>query len=380
MRTRDAVPAGVGADPDADVTVVLRTTRPTCRASASGGRGRGAVRVQVVNRDGFEHDLGRRPARPPRRARRRGLGPLRLGRAGRRRRRAAGEAARTFTVACPADAFALWLGDAGTGDQAAATVVELERGPRPAACARTTPTRPAPLHQAIDADGRLWVALAGIDAVARLTPGRRPVPHRDRSGPDPGRPPQPDERPRRRSAPADVAVDGRGIVWTTLTLGNADRAHRPGAVARRHDGRRHGLPAAGLRRRRSARAPFPPEPGAPPTRLPLQMEVSAGRRGQHARSGSRRPAPTGSACCAWRRTAASSARRTSPAAAGRRSASALDAAGDVWFTEGVDNRLGRLTPDASRRPGAAAAAALRHYAIPSAVRDRGAGARAAAPS
>ena len=47
---------------------------------------------------------------------------------------------------------------------------------------------------------------------------------------------------------------------------------------------------------------------------------------------------------------------------------ALDAAGDVWFTEEISNRIGRLTPGIAE-PYGSAGMRLRHYDDPERRRD-----------
>ena len=95
MRTRGALPAGVGADPDADLTLVLQNNETyVSRARlrpAAGGR----VRVRVHNRDGFAHRVtGDGAARARAEPRRERLGRIRLDAAGRPTDSRRGERAR----------------------------------------------------------------------------------------------------------------------------------------------------------------------------------------------------------------------------------------------------------------------------------------------
>ena len=164
--------------------------------------------------------------------------------------------------------------------------------------------------------------------------------------------------------PTDVAVDHRGMVWTTLTLGNGIARIDPSAV---HDGTTDGvrvypLPACGDG---ECKVVFPPEPGTRPSRQPLQMKVTQDAAGNTLvwftepgvdRIGLLRVAPDGTELGQSHYSCGCD----SPFGL------ALDQAGDVWFTEGVTNAIGRLTPDIAQ-PYAAGAAALRHYKVPSGI-------------
>ena len=167
MRTRDALPAGTGADPDADLTVVIENgetyvSRTSLRPAA------GRVRVTVVNRDGFTHPVSAialhdgAAVLPGDDWGRFAWTPLPGG-------DVAAGAQTTLSLDVPADAFALWLGDAETGDQAA-TLVTLEHGPRLQSVAPTGDNGSLPLHQAVDAAGDHWISLSGADALVHLTP------------------------------------------------------------------------------------------------------------------------------------------------------------------------------------------------------------------
>ena len=315
MRTRDVLPAGVGADPDADVTLVLQNDETYVSRSSVRPADAAAARVRVVNRDGFTHHVSAIALHD----RTAVLGaddwgrfswtPVDGGAVD------AGESA-TFTIAVPTDAFGLWLGDAGTGDQAS-TLVQLQRGPRVQAVQPAADPGASPLHQAMDSDGDLWVSLAGIDAVARVTPAADFASSARTVHFIPGGRHTPTS-PEAALEPADVAVDRRGVVWTTLLAGNAvARIDRSAARDGTADGVKvYRLPACVGE---ECPVPFAADPGAPRSRMPLQMEVTSTSTATHS-SGSRRATSTGSGCCASRRTAASSARRTSTAAAPRRSA------------------------------------------------------------
>ena len=360
MRTRDALPAGTGAVADADVTVVLQNgesyvSRTSLRPAA------GRVRVAVLNKDGFTHgvsaialhdgaevlpgdDWGRFAWTPLPGA---DVAP--------------GEQA-TLTLDVPADAFALWIGDADTGDQAAA-LVALERGPRIQSVAPTADNGSLPLHQAVDAAGDHWISLSGADALVRLTPGADLAASTHTVALIPGGKHVPTD-PQPPLQPTDVAVDHRGMVWTTLTLGNAIARIDPSAV---QDGTTAGvrvypLPVCGDG---ECKVVFPPEPGTLPSRQPLQTKLTQDAAGNTLiyftepgveRIGLLRVAPDGTELGQTHYSCGCIA----PFGL------ALDQAGDVWFTEGVTNAIGRLTPDVSQ-PYTAGAATLRHYKVPSGI-------------
>src|SRR4051812_9287177 len=220
MRSRTELPAGVVADPGADATVVLQNNEAYLSRHDMRLDPGGALRVQVVNRDGFAHTLTGFDLHKRNRifgawdwgefdwseaALQGGSATLEAG------------TARTFTITPASDAFAVWLGALDSGDQADA-VISLDRGIKQQALrfgSTTTPVHPAP-----DRDGNVWVTLAGTDTMARVHPadslGDSAVDHF----------PLPNGRHVVDSAvaplgPADITVDGRGIVWSTLASGNA---------------------------------------------------------------------------------------------------------------------------------------------------------------
>ena len=362
MRTRGALPAGTGADPDADVTLVLQNNETyVSRTSLRPGAG-GRVRVRVLNRDGFAHAVSalalhdREPVQGPDDWGHFAWTALPGG-----EEVAAGEAA-VIELDLPADAFTLWLGDDATGDQAA-TLIALEQGPRTQSIMPTADVSATPLHQAMDAAGDHWVTLAGVDAVLRLTPAGDLADSERESYLIPGGRHTADS-PQPALEPSDVAVDQRGVVWTTLALGNGIARVDPAAAedGTTKGGRVYPLPACG-----DDECPviFPPDPAERPTRLPLQMKVTQDAQGNTLvwfteanvdAIGLLRVAPDGTQLGQTHFSCGCQA----PLGIG------LDQSGDVWFTEGVSNRIGRLTPDVSQ-PYAAAAARIRHYRIPSSV-------------
>ena len=360
MRTRDALPAGTGADPDADLTVVIENgetyvSRTSLRPAA------GRVRVTVVNRDGFTHPVSAialhdgAAVLPGDDWGRFAWTPLPGG-------DVAARAQTTLSLDVPADAFALWLGDAETGDQAA-TLVTLEHGPRLQSVAPTSDNGSLPLHQAVDAAGDHWISLSGADALVHLTPAADLSKSTRTVALIPGGKHAPSD-PQPALQPTDVAVDHDGMVWTTLTLGNAIARVDPSAV---QDGTTAGvrvypLPACGDG---ECKVVFPPEPGTLPSRQPLQMKVTEDAAGNTLvwftepgveRIGLLRVAPDGTQLGQTHFSCGCIA----PFGL------ALDQAGDVWFTEGVTNAIGRLTPDVTQ-PYLAGAATLRHYKVPSGI-------------
>ena len=365
MRTRGAVPGGVPRDPSADVTVVLQNSETYVSRGSMRLAAGGSLRVQVVNRDGF----ARRIDATSLHASRRDLGPLAWGTFD-WSRLAVGDGAtlpaggsRIVTLRPRDDAFALWLGDPAGGEQAG-TVLRLDRGPRTESIAVGDVPGAKPLHTAIDAEGRLWTTVSGIDEVVRITPSA------DLSQSTRERYPIPGGAHTTTStapllAPGDIAVDHRGIVWMTLAGGNAIGRIDP---ARTRNGTGDGiriypLNACGLH---ECAVPFPADPrDVVPSREPLQMDVSPDGQGGTA---------------VWFTEGAADKIGVLHVAAdgtpldqtdmscgcGAPAGIAVDAAGDVWFTEALTNRIGRLTPGITN-PFGSAGIRLRHYDIPSGV-------------
>jgi streptogramin lyase len=368
MRNRTQVPDGVGADPAADVTVTLMNaeayvSRTTVRPGGA------PVRVQVVNRDGFAQRLQAVALH----TREKVHGPLDWGQfkwtpidLGDDAELPAGGAgsSHTYSVDVPADAFALWIGNPGAGDQAG-TVIELDRGPRTESLTPDHAPSAAPLHDAMGTDGDLWVTLSGVDKLVRIDPDADDLAASARQSV--ALPGGRTEASREGAllGPGDVAVDGRGIVWATLGIGNGIARIDP---AKMRDGTTDGARVYELEPcgADGCVEPFVPEPeGVEPSREPLQMEVALDADGNTAvwftelaadRIGLLRVSPQGDVLseehfnCVCR----------APGGI------ALDAEGDVWFTEMVNNRIGRITPGVTA-PWSPSHATLRHYHIPSAV-------------
>jgi streptogramin lyase len=366
MRTRSRLPSGVGADPAADVKVVLMNneayvSRPSVRVEPGG-----TLRVEVINRDGFAHRMDaidlfdRRQVFGPLDWGEFQWAPLALG---------ASEvlepgAGRVFTLTPAATSRGLVLGDPVHGDQATAHVA-LERGTDVQSLS-FAPDFTRPLHQAQDGAGNLWVTLAGVDKIARVTPADDLDASRVQEFPLPGgahrvgsaTPPL---------APHDVVVDAHGIVWATLPLGNAIARLDPGQASagtsagiriyKLHDCPGEGAPGPGCEE------PFPPEPDVPPTRQPLQMKTMLDGDGNtvlwFTETGADRIG-----VLRVDRDGRQLNLEDLPCGCSRPLGIGLDPDGSIWFTSEGDNRIGRLSPGQAR-PYSPSTAQLEHFDIPS---------------
>ena len=364
MRTRTALPPGFAPDPAADVTVVLvndeaYVSRPAVHLPA--GR---SLHVEVINGDGFARDpealrlAGRSPVFGALDLGRFDWGPLGLGGplAGGERRRTA--------LDLEAGTHAVWLGDATGGDQAG-TLLRVDRGPRRQSVDLTGPAeapRPfsAPLGAARDAGGDVWTALAGADELARVRPAGDLAGATTQAVVLPGGAREPASAAP-RLAPHAVAVDGRGIVWSTLRLGSAIARVDP---AQARDGTADGVRTYPLAACTAAACALtgPPDPVVR-TRAPAALAVTEDGEGNSvlwfaqegaAAIGALRVAPDGTQI----------GRVDFPCDCRRPRGIGLDGDGRVWFTEGDDARIGRLTQDATR-PWSPAAAEIVHFTIPS---------------
>ncbi len=366
MRTRTDLPAGVGSDPAADVSVALvngeaYVSRTSLRVAPGA-----PLRVQVVNRDGFPHDLqaialhSRQTVFGPLDWGRFADDPLDTGAGG----ALAPNASRTITLQPQADAFAVWIGDPDGGDQAGA-VIDLYRGPARQSLSLAGPAddpRPfaAPLHSAEDGDGNRWLALSGVDEIVRIAPGddlqsaarltvKLPAGAAAAT-------------PAGVLGPHAVAVDAHGIVWSTLTLGGAIARIDPALV---HDGTSDGVTLFPLAQcDASCRMPPPPDPQVP-LRLPVQMALGETGAGDttiwFAEEGADRIG-------LLRVDAQGKLLDRTDFPCGCRVPQGIDLGPDgaVWFTEAVENRIGRLTPDVTR-PFASSTLSISHFKIPSSV-------------
>ncbi|MEA2256909.1 MAG: virginiamycin lyase [Solirubrobacteraceae bacterium] len=365
MRVRSALPAGVASDPGADVTVALANDQTYTTTNDLNLAPGAPLTVTIVNTDNFEHDLsalhlfGRTPI----------YGALDWGRfkydsldadLGGNTTLAAG-ATRTITLHPASDAFAVWVGDPNSGEQAGA-VITLDRGPaRQTIDVGGTDANPrpfsSPLHTAQDATGKMWIALAGVDEILRVTPGADlatadrltvKLPGGDATAATGG-----------VLAPHGIAVDARGIVWVTLTFGDAIARIDPSQVS---DGTSNGVTLYQLAPCPQCRIPAPPDP-ALPLRLPIQIDATQDGDGNTVlwyseeganQIGALRVAPDGTELN----------KVDFPCLCSMPTGVSLDRAGNVWFTEAANNRIGKLTPGISR-PFAVSTMSLSHYNIPS---------------
>jgi streptogramin lyase len=362
MRSREAIPPGVTTPPGVDLTVVLLNDETYVSPSALRLAPGASLTVALVNADGFAHrtqvlELSDRRAV---------YGALDWGEFNWRALVPPGSAdnlppgnARIFTVTPSKGAFQLWVGDPDSGGQASAMVV-LDRSPARQAY-RFRPDFSFPQHIAFDADGKIWVTLMGVDAVARLSPGADFSSSFEERFPLPGGNPDAALGPARQ-APHDIAVDGRGVVWATLLTGNAIARIDPSQV---RAGTSRGITIYPLPPCDACPAPFPPEPQVPPSRNPEQLATIQDRDGNtilwfteiHADAiGLMKVSPQGELLAqseAW------------CACAGAKGI-AVGPDGEVWFTSELDNNLNRLRPDRAR-PFDLARARIDHFPLPSFV-------------
>jgi streptogramin lyase len=368
MRARARIPGGIPRDPDADVVVLVQNGEAyVSRAALRLPRG-GSLRVQVVNADRFARPITARSLHGGRG----GLGPLEWGSfdwadlpigEGAPATLAADDGSHTYLLRPRDDAFALWIGDPHGGDQAG-TLLRLDRGPRTESIRVGEISGAKPLHSALDAAGRVWTTLSGVDAITRITPAADLAASARETYLLPGGAHTPDSTAA-PLAPGDIAVDDRGIVWVTLGGGNALGRIDP---QRTRDGTSEGIRVYPLENcgPRECAVPFPPDPRETvPSREPLQMDVAPDGRGGTAVWFTEAAADK----IGVLRFAADGTKLDEahiPCGCGAPGGIALDAAGDVWFTEQIDNRIGRLTPDVTH-PFAAGGVRLRHHAIPSGV-------------
>jgi streptogramin lyase len=276
---------------------------------------------------------------------------------------------RTLSVTPAADAFSVWVGDPAGGSQAA-MAVSLDRGPRKQSLELGLgPVKP--LHQALDRTGKLWVSLANTDEVARLSPTSGAL-----SSAAPEIFPLPggiaDQPPDAGTpavapvlGPGDVQVDGHGIVWVTLGAANAIARIDP-AVAKANT--TAGITILHLQACTDATCRKPPvagAPAAPLSRIPLQMRLFEDG--------------AGNTVMFFTEQASDSIGVLRVSATGTKLDEAhlncgclqplglaLDPSGDIWFTEGSSNRIGRMTLDATA-PFSQDGHSILHYNVPSPV-------------
>jgi streptogramin lyase len=374
MRSRDTLPAPSSADATAAVNVEFANgeayvSRRDLRLAPDTSPD-GAVKLSVTNLDGFAHTFSARQmhGRDP------VFGVLNWGRFTTDELGSvsvpAGET-RSLTVTPAADAFSLWVGDTELGDQSGMAVA-LERGPRRESLALGSGGT-LPLHQTMDQSGRVWVTMEGSDELVRLSPTdgaisaaapeRFPLPG---GISDPQHLPPPDRPAEAALGPADVAVDGQGIVWATLTVGNGIARIDP---TKAQPGSTAGITIYKLAPCEPVACRMPPGeviPG-PLSRNPLQMRLYEDGGGNTVifftemladRIGLLRVSATGERLNETHYTCGCQ----------QPLGISLDAQGNVWFSEGANNRLGRMTLDQTR-PYSGTSQTIDHFNIPSFVEE-----------
>jgi streptogramin lyase len=362
MSERDALPSGLAAGlPAADVQAVIVNNEIYLSRDRLPLPGNGPVTVAVRNGD----DLTRTVSVSQMSGRNQVFGAIDWGQFDLSSledgRRLAPGATSTLTVTPAAGAFGLMIGDTRLGAEGAG-VVELERGPRKETL-RFGGDSDAPLHMAQGKEGEHWVTLEGIDTIARLRPGQTLADTSVEKFPLPGGAHSPTATVP-PLAPHDLEVDPNGIVWATLTLGNAIARIDPAQV---ENGTSKGitiykLPGCDP----ECPPPFPPPPvPEPDTREPIQMHVSLDGEGN---------------TLVWFNEAAQDAiglLRVTPAGTeigqahypcncGIPLGIDVSSTGDVWFTETIQNRIGRLRLDQAQ-PYKVSTVQLDHYRIPSGI-------------
>ncbi len=363
MRSRTELPAGVPSDPAADVTLVLQNNEAYLSRHALRLAPGAALRLRVVNRDGFEHTITALDLH----GRSRILGASDWGEFAWSQRSIGGGAAtlepgasRTYTLSPADNSFALWLGDLDSGDQASA-YIELDRSAHRQEALEFGATT-MPVHATPDAGGDIWVTLAGVDTIARVRPATRLADSAVDRFPLPG------GRHAVTSTvaplgPADITVDGRGIVWATLASANAIARLDPAEVK---DGTGDGItileldacPTTGDR----CQAEIPPIPNELPTRRPTRVKSMIDGQGHTVLWFTE---TAFASLGVMRVDAAGNELTQSHFACGCLAPETLDlgADGSVWFTQIFENRIGRLRPEPSR-PYSSSAARLDRYDIP----------------
>ena len=371
MRVKSHLPAGVPVDPASDVTIAfvnnevyVSDTNLQLASSAN-------LTVTVVNKDGFAHTveaLGLKNLDPVFGAT--NWGQFDWERYGVATSLAAG-ATQTFAYSPSSKAFQLVIGDPTSGDQATVAIT-LDRGPIQESFRVPGPAFSAPLHEAFDADGNIWVTLSGADKIAKLTPADRLAD----SGYVEFKLPLPPGAPVGAATPTfeplDIAVDEFGIVWVTLPVGNAIARFDP---ALGQPGTSNGFEIIELDPcpETECRLPPPPiVPGAPLTREPVQMALRRGADGLTEvwftelladKIGVVKRLPNGTFEQRHFTCACKVVGQGGGVAAGTPLGIDVDAAGDVWFTGANKNTVGRMKPGAN--PFASSVIQTDHFKIPS---------------
>src|SRR4051794_7003928 len=271
-------------------------------------------------------------------------------------------------------AFALWIGDPKGGSQAG-WGISLDRGPRMQSLQiGNGPIKP--LHEALDANNRLWVTLANTDEVAFITPNKDALSATGEpkiyalpggiNDPDPATRPDPATIAAGPVfGPGDIRIDPKGIVWVTLGVGNAIARIDPTTATT--DGK-HGIHIIHLKPCTEVtcrRAPVPGNPAAPLSRIPLQLRVYEDA-GENTVLYFTEQAADAIGVLRVSKDDVTLNESHIYCDCIQPLGLALDPSGDVWFTEGSTNRLGRMTPNPTA-PFAAKGHTFEHYNIPGAV-------------
>jgi streptogramin lyase len=378
MRTRDSLPLPSLAG-DADVGVAFANSEASVFKRGLRVAPSGSVSIALTNLDGVERHVVIRQLRNRSavESKEKGLGVLSWGAfttdvvqtvtlpPGM-------TAPQTVTVTPDPSAYTLWIGDMNGGDQAG-TAIELDRGPRQQSIELGLgPVKP--LHEARDKDGNMWVTLAHSDEVVRLSNfdgslADAKVDHFPIPGGVVADPLPPNQPPTPVLGPGDIAIDHRGIVWVTLVDANAiARIDPTKVVPSSKEG--VGIEITKLKPCTDAtcrQAPVPVPAAAPLSRLPLQMKLRRDSAGNTELFFTEQAAD------------AIGALRMSPAGTKldeqhfncvclQPLGIALDPNGDIWYSEGTSNRIGRMTLD-PEKPFSPVPAKLRHYNIPNPVQE-----------
>jgi streptogramin lyase len=381
MRTKGKLPPGVAAAPGADLTVAFVNNEVYTSAKALHAPPSDAITVRVENTDGFDHSLETLALRAGNKA----FGPLAWGAfnwaslpVGAGVVPAGGSVDITLNPA--SDTFALWLGDPGSGPHAG-SMVSVTRTPRVESF-RFPQTFDLPLHGAFDQSGDIWLTMPGSDSVGRLRPSagkladstfeRFLIPGGIHNG----------QAPEPLFAPTDLAVDAHGVVWVTLTAGNAIARVDPAAVS---NNTTQGIRIYHLEPCPNTNVCAPPPPPAPITALsrnPLQIALHQDGEGNTVlwfteaaanNIGVMRVAPDGTALAPDGAPLPDNlAAFDLPCGCTMPFGIALDPEGDVWFTEAITDRgltgatggaIGRLRPGQAR-PFAASTPTISHFPLP----------------
>ncbi len=278
---------------------------------------------------------------------------------------APGEARRVVVNPAP-DAFQMLIADHDAGDQAWVPVA-LDRGPDRQSL-RIQPDYAAPSHIVSDTRGNVWATLGGVDKVIKIAPAANLGSSKIEEFVLPGANPDfASQLP--RQGPHDITIDDRGLIWVTLTDGNGIARLDP---ARLKPGTSDGITDYFFDQCPLCAPPFvlspdtPPAPVPdPPSRVPEQMALARDRQGNTVvwfselasnAIGVLRVAPDGTRL----------SYTDFPCACRQPKGIAVARDGAIWFTEQLNNRLGRLVFDPAQ-PLSIGAAHITHFNVPSGV-------------